>query len=359
VQGSILFRVEAGPAVGGGHLMRCLALAHAHADRGGSAVFVTTGEAPRLEERVGEDGFDVVHIDSVPGSPRDASRTLEIAEHTRASFIVADGYAFGIAHHKKLRSSGIPVAAMDDSVGRRAHCADLVVNQNLHARESDYRDRAAHTQLLLGSEYVLLRREFVRFTKWRRTIPTHGKRLLVTLGGSDPDNVTEGLIRALSNFGAVEATVVVGGANPHREELEALAIASSPNIRVRSDVRSMAALMARSDVAISSGGSTVWELAFMGLPSVVGAATAGEELVLEGLKSHGLFLPVGRFAGIQGDDVLHRAMELLGDVRARTAMSSRARAVVDGRGASRVLDVMEGIAASKATRRYDTRGALS
>jgi UDP-2,4-diacetamido-2,4,6-trideoxy-beta-L-altropyranose hydrolase len=354
----ILFRVEAGPKIGSGHLMRCLALAQAHADGGGSSIFVTTGEAPRLEERLGEDGFDVVHVDVAPGSPGDAARTLEIAARARPWFIVADGYSFGVGFHKRLRTGGTPVGALDDSVERRAHCADVVINQNLHASEDDYQERTAHTRLLLGAQYVLLRREFLRFSKWRRKNSPRAMRLLVTLGGSDPENVTEGIVRALAKIGSVEATVVVGGANPQREALERLALAGGSHIRVRADVRSMAGLMARSDAAISSAGSTVWELAFMGLPSVVGAATAGEERVLAGLAKYELFLGVGRFSGIPGDEVLGYAVDLLHHGDRRTAMSARARGLVDGQGAYRVLDVMRDVAASKAAGRHDVRGAV-
>jgi len=353
----IVFRVEAGPRIGAGHLMRCLALAEAHADRGGTATFVTTGQAPALEERLREEGFAVAQVGAPVGSYLDADATRTIAEKMRAACIVVDGYDFGAGHHERLRSSGIPLAAIDDSVQYRHHCADVVVNQNLHAQAAFYRDREPHTRLLLGAPYVLLRREFVKFVKWKRRIPMQGKRLMVTLGGSDPGNVTEGLVRALANSTGLDVTIVVGGANPRRDEIESVALRAGRHIRVRADVRSMAALMARSDVAISSGGSTVWELAFMGLPAIVGASTAGEELVLDGLKRHDLFCRVGQFADNPPAELVEKATQLLDDVKRRTSMSVASRNVVDGRGVDRVLDEIEQCARRERNETREAKGA--
>ncbi len=358
MRGPLVFRVEAGPAIGSGHLMRCLALAEAHADRNGSAIFVTTGQAPALEDRVSEGGFEVAHIEGPVGTVEDASSTLGIAERARADFVFVDGYDFGPTYHQKLRSTGPPLAVMDDGKERQSQVADLVINQNLHASEASYRGREAHTRLLLGVEHVLLRREFMRFSKWRRKVSAGANRLLVTLGGSDPENVTENVVRALAPHHTVDATVVVGGANPRLERLEALAASAGAHIRIRANVRSMAAIMSRSDVAISSGGSTVWELAFMGLPAIVGASTAVEELVLGGLKKNDVFCLAGRFAANRGESIVDEALALLGDTSRRTTMSTRARALIDGNGTSRVLDAMDEVLAARTGRRIDMRGAV-
>ena len=131
-----------------------------------------------------------------------------------------------------------------------------------------YANREAHTRLLLGTRYVLLRREFWPWRGWRREIPAVARKVLVTLGGGDPDNVTLKVIRALAQveIEGLEAVVVVGPANPHLEELQA-AVKDTPHpIRLESNVTNMPELMAWADVAITAGGSTCWETAFMGLP---------------------------------------------------------------------------------------------
>lgn len=57
--GSLCIRADAGPEQGIGHVMRCLALAQAWQDRGGTATFLTATQAPALHERIRREGFDL------------------------------------------------------------------------------------------------------------------------------------------------------------------------------------------------------------------------------------------------------------------------------------------------------------
>src|SRR5207249_1652332 len=96
-------------------------------------------------------------------------------------------------------------------------------------------------------------------------------KVLVTMGGSDPDNVTLKVIQALPQVEVqgLEATVVIGGTNPHYRELEAAILQLPLPIRLERNATNMPELMAWADIAVSAGGTTLWELAFMGLPNLV------------------------------------------------------------------------------------------
>ncbi|HBE44959.1 MAG TPA: hypothetical protein DDW17_05780 [Deltaproteobacteria bacterium] len=98
--------------------------------------------------------------------------------------------------------------------------ADILLNQNIYAPELNY-SCDEDTILLLGSRYVLLRKEFLKYKDFKRTIPKKAKNILVTLGGADPDNVTLKVIKALNLMGDpdIEVKVVVGPANPHIKSL--------------------------------------------------------------------------------------------------------------------------------------------
>ena len=138
-----------------------------------------------------------------------------------------DGYQFDAAYQKALTRRGPQVCwCLDDNGDAGYYWADLVLNQNIHAQADWYADRAPHTRLLLGTRYALLRREFLGLARLAtRDAPESAYKMLVTLGGSDPDNVTLKVLEALSLVPAerLEATVVIGGGNPHRASLEAAA----------------------------------------------------------------------------------------------------------------------------------------
>ncbi len=89
------------------------------------------------------------------------------------------------------------------------------------AKEQD-RNREAYTRLMLGSRYVMLRREFRAWRNWKRATRPIAQRLLITIGGSDPDGLTFRVIEALSKrmLPDIATTVLVGGSNPRRLELQ-------------------------------------------------------------------------------------------------------------------------------------------
>jgi UDP-2,4-diacetamido-2,4,6-trideoxy-beta-L-altropyranose hydrolase len=102
----------------------------------------------------------------------------------------------------------------------------------------------------------------------------------------------------------------------------------------------MSELMAWADVAVSSGGTTCWELAFMGLPSIVGQMAVAEELLVGGLRERGLFLHVGWFEQASALDVSESIERYLQDLELRGHMSHLGRQTIDGHGSSRVIEAM-------------------
>ena len=235
-------------------------------------------------------------MDAEPGSAADAAATLALARRLGASWIVVDGYQFGPDYQQWIKDGGARLLLLDDNGDAAPYAADIVLNQNLHAREELYADRAPQTQLLLGPRYALLRREFWPWRGRQRESPRTATKILVTLGGSDPDNVTQKVIDALALVPVtdLEAVVVVGGSNPHREQLAQAAERTAGRVRLQSNVTDMPALMAWADVAISAGGSTCWELAFMGLPSLLVILADNQRLVVEEMARAGAAISLGR-----------------------------------------------------------------
>jgi spore coat polysaccharide biosynthesis predicted glycosyltransferase SpsG len=129
----LVIRVDASTQMGTGHLMRCLALGQAWRDSGGHAIFAMAMEAPKLEMRLQAEGMEVIHLSARPGSDDDAIQTAHLARRRDASWIVADGYHFGANYQRTIKEAGLRLLFIDDD-GQAEHSADIVLNQNLHAR---------------------------------------------------------------------------------------------------------------------------------------------------------------------------------------------------------------------------------
>jgi UDP-2,4-diacetamido-2,4,6-trideoxy-beta-L-altropyranose hydrolase len=338
----LLFRTDANVSMGTGHVMRCLALAQAWQDAGGDAVFAMAEATPSIEARLRIEGAKLLRLQVAAGGADDAACTIDNAQREGAAWVVGDGYQFGPEYVPALQAGGLKVLQIDDNGEAGTYSADLVLNQNLHACEDLYRNRAAHTRLLLGTRYVLLRREFAFWRKRKFEIKGRARRVLLTMGGSDPDNVTERVLRFLLDEPDLELTIAVGGSNPHLVSIEKMAESAAGPVRLLKDVSNMPALMVWADLAVAGAGTTSWEMCMMGLPAALCVLAPNQENIAAELARTGAAVSlggIGRNGTREAASVLH---ELIGSETKRAKMSARGRALVDGRGAERAVAFLWG-----------------
>jgi UDP-2,4-diacetamido-2,4,6-trideoxy-beta-L-altropyranose hydrolase len=338
----LLIRADGDGEIGTGHIMRCLTLAQACVNSGGSVIFASTALPEHLLDRIEQWSDQIQRLDTESGSTTDAHRTIAYAEQYDADWIVVDGPHFDATYQQTLADTERQLLTIDDMGELKYYTADLVLNQNLHASKNMYSDRGSNTRLLLGPEYVLLRREFLEWREWSRDIPDTPNRVLITLGGSDPGNETQKIVRALDKIkNDVTARVIVGAENRHYEALTNSVESTDQQIELKCNVSNMAEQMVWADLAISSGGTTCWELAFMRLPTLVGTIAPIEEYLVEGLKDEGLFYHVGEFEETTDSQLAVRIEHSLDNPENLREMSNKAQRLVDGYGQDRVIESMK------------------
>ncbi len=338
---TLLIRADASTKIGTGHVMRCLALVQAWQETGGDACFVLVFHVPALEARLQAEGMRVVHLDAVqPGSEEDATATAVLAQQYQAEWIVVDGYHFDANYQQSLKAAGFRLLFIDDYGHTKHYYADVVLNQNIYAQPELYAHREPYTQLLLGTKYALLRREFWEWREWQRPFPAKARKILVTLGGSDPDNVTLTVIQALQqlSYDDLEAIILVGGQNPHYRELET-AVFQNDRIQLRQNATNMPELMAWADLAISAGGSTNWELSFMGLPALIISLAKNQSLIVQHLHDAGTAVSIGSHKSITIKTIKKELQPLVESWERREAMSQRANLLIDGCGSRRIANI--------------------
>ena len=340
---SLLVRADGNNQIGIGHVMRCLALAQAWQENGGEVHFVIDEGSIALESRLQDEGVNLYTISGVSGSASDENQTLAFADAINASWIVVDGYQFDTVYQKTLKQAGKQLLFVDDYGHADVYYADQLLNQNVYAARELYQNRADLTRLLLGTRYALLRREFWHWRKWQRNITHEARKILVTLGGSDPDNVALEVIQALRmlNIANLEVAVVVGSSNPHGQTLHETIEDRQDSFRLEQNVADMPALMAWADVAVSAGGSTCWELAFMGLPTIIITLAKNQEAVGPGLERVGAAISLGWHNDLTIQKIAETIDSLLRDFSKRVEISQNGKALVDGFGAPRVVQHMQ------------------
>ena len=334
-------RADASSAIGTGHVMRCLALSKAWQQSGGGVSWLTAESIPAIEDRLCRESFALNKTAAIPGSNEDAEQTIAQARLAHADWVVVDGYRFWPDYIGRLKSSGIRVLFLDDDGRFAFYPSDIVLNQNISAKAVMYERRAPDTRLLLGSEYVLLRPEFLGERSGREH-PKIARKILVTMGGSDPGNITHQVLSVFALLGCdFQAKVVVGGGNSRFEELLAFTHKLGAHVELLPSQDNMAPLMRWADLAISGAGGTCWELAYTGLPAIVIALSNDQQGIAQGLADRGISINLGWHANLSQDQIINVLEDLLRNLKLRTAMGERGQALIDGRGATRVVQFLQ------------------
>ncbi|MBW1697336.1 MAG: UDP-2,4-diacetamido-2,4,6-trideoxy-beta-L-altropyranose hydrolase [Deltaproteobacteria bacterium] len=336
----LIIRADASTRIGTGHLMRCLALGQAWKDAGAEVIFITSCDNESLLQRLRNEQFQIVMVKYPYPDPADWEITLRILSKHPDAWVVLDGYHFNSEYQRKVKEIGHnKLLVIDDMAHLDHYYADIVLNLNLHGEELSY-SREAYTRLLLGTRYVLIRREFLKWREWKREIPEVARKVLVTMGGGDPDNVTLKVIRAMNRLKLrdLEVKVAIGPSNPHMASFKEAVNHSPFTIHLLPDVKNMPKLMAWADLAVSAAGSTCWELTFMGLPAVVLELAENQQGIAVGLDKAGVALCLGWHTEVSIAQIENRLSRLLEDRILRLQMSQQGQILVDGMGTDRVVE---------------------
>ncbi|HTF89955.1 MAG TPA: UDP-2,4-diacetamido-2,4,6-trideoxy-beta-L-altropyranose hydrolase [Planctomycetota bacterium] len=337
----LLLRADASESIGTGHVMRSLAIAQAWKRAGGTASFAMSCCPPTLCERLREEGVEIVSLQAGRATLADATETAERARALGARWVVLDGYDFDETYQSSLRKSGLSTLLVDDEALAQRFTADLLLNQNAYATADLYAHKAHGARLALGGRYALLRDEFEPWRLWRREIPERARRILITTGGSDPTNAAGEILRGIEHLAdrSLELQLVIGSAAAHREALERQAAALGARGVI--DARNMPELMAWADIAITAAGSTCWEMAFMGTPALTLVIADNQQRIATCLCERGAARSLGRSRDCDPAKIADALASLLGDRLARATLSRAGRRLIDGRGASRVVALLQ------------------
>lgn len=324
--------------------MRMIALAQAWQDeKNGDVIFISTEINEDLVRRLKKESFELQRIAGYPGTKQDLEETCKVISRFggREQIIAVDGYKFSADFQLGLMKAGYRSLFMDDYGHCEYYHADWILNQNISAREELYAKRAAYTQPLLGTQFALLRREFLQHARHPKTIPKTASKVLVTLGGADPCNVTSKVVTALAGL-SLELKVIAGGSNSNLSDLRKtieIATFQSASIELIVSPSDMSDLMKWADLAVAAGGSTAWELAFMGVPSLYFVLAKNQHSIAKDLDKKELGICL---AGLSEDpDVARLTKEvskLSTDFKKRKKLSENCRNAVDGYGSRRVVE---------------------
>ena len=327
-----VLRADASGLIGVGHVMRSLALGEALLDAGFDVVLASVELPAGMREEARKCGISVVDLQCEPFGSADALATLSL----NGAVLVVDGYKFEREFFAELENRATNFVVIDDNVETKALAPSVVINQNPHATAEMYAHLSGNPKLLLGFQYALLRREVREATKLS-VVPVAGK-VFVAIGGSDFLKLTSPIVDGLKDLD-IELCVAVGPTNSQRKQIENVVL-SLPRARVIHQADYITEL-ASSSLAILAAGSSLWEAAALGVPSI-GLIVADNQIGASvGAEHCGISLSLDVRSGLHKESIVSNVENLLTTTNGALAkMATATRSEVDEFGSMRVLQAI-------------------
>lgn len=356
---NILFRCDSSAGSGYGHIMRCLSLAQCLHNNGAAISFVCRLLPGNLTNHIASHGFCVYEIPdsnmavrntfskkqghdalATGESPRamnqkkDFEHTVEaLPRETTWDWLVVDHYELDLVWESRMRPVVKHILAIDD-LGREHDC-DLLLDQNetnpLHSQYT-----CSSSPLLLGPHFALLRPEFQQF----RDISLSRKngrleRVLISMGGTDPENETAKVLSGLQMVGTEtwKVDVIIGSGCQNRASVEQ-SCQELPNTQLHIQTPFMAELMSRADVAVTACGSTTWECCCLGLPALVAVHSNDQRAIAQSIAQKGAHIFLGDASHLTPEHYASAFERLTPDTL--RSLSNASRSMCDGLGTERV-----------------------
>lgn len=323
----IAIRVDGNSEIGFGHLMRMKALAREFSKLGAEVIFLS-----RNPENV--EGYRTLQLDCQTCDEEDLL-IEDMLIKTQAEMLIIDSYDYTPERLDRAGQLDLVSVYVDD-LNRYPFNTDLVVNGNLYAPGLHYRGRA---KLFLGTKYLLMREEFARASL--RSLNPNVEQVLITCGAADRENITPGMLRVLKSYKHFEDLhwhVAIGPVFQNTAEIEALARDCS-NVSLHHNPV-MRKLMSFCDISISAAGSTTYELAACGVPSLLVIVADNQVRLAQEAQQQGLAFNLGWHHELDTTRLYSALDRLLHNPALRETMSRRGQESIDGRGAQRVANTL-------------------
>ncbi|MFA6082399.1 MAG: UDP-2,4-diacetamido-2,4,6-trideoxy-beta-L-altropyranose hydrolase [Patescibacteria group bacterium] len=316
---------EGGGDIGYGHLMRCLSLCQAFAEKNIAPVMLIDSDGAKVK------------LNQFPNAEMLAwHKNLDLLyNHIKdADVVIVDSLLAPESLWTDIHNYCKVAVLLDDFI-RRKHVKGVVVDWTVLADQKFYQEQNHDVTYLLGTKYTALRQEFWDIPP-KQISPTL-TNILVTFGGSDVANMTPLVVELLkSHYPHADVKVIIGPGFTNLKEIEGLAYLSCELI-MQPSASEMVKLMLWADVCISAGGQTFYELARVGTPTIGVQVADNQRDDVSGWTATGFL----QFAGEADDPNIKQEianqLDHLANFELREKVSKIGQTQIDGQGARRLV----------------------
>lgn len=326
------FLASGGGRHGLGHVYRSLAIAkglstHSHYD-----IRFSANSDDSVQDLLAKSGF---------AFGQRGSGNIDSMDFPQADLWVVDVPEFGAGYIKRLRQAwpGTRIIALEFS-DYGSDCPDAIINL---FDQKPAEPRPPHwVKYHEGLEYGIIREEFAPYQTHVSSTMARSN-VLVCFGSSDVRDCTANVIEASSWIKETGTSyeVVLGPNVQGRENILTKIDRSPAAIRVHSSPSNLPEIMAGCGLAVCAGGTTMMELAFLGVPAVIIAQTSVEDRLAKLLATKGCATVLDNSHGNDPRKIAETLENLLSDPDRLREMRKHGQRTIDGLGVTRILGVIE------------------
>jgi UDP-2,4-diacetamido-2,4,6-trideoxy-beta-L-altropyranose hydrolase len=328
---NLTFRVDGNRELGMGHVSRCLVLARALKALQGipSIRFITL--FPQGRRMIESSDFPVIQIDS--------QTPQKILTHIDdESILVTDFLDTDLEFIQRLRPHVKYTVCIDNNVIPKVIPADILINANVFNWQEEMIVDGTHC--FFGPKYMPLREEFeYAKRKSHSIIQKQVNNLLVLFGGTDPKESTRVVLDALAPLPLSIAIKAVFGPGYTGDIDKLTHIYKQGNISIIRKPDNLHKLMEMADIAITAAGITLYELAYLGIPSIVLPQAEHQEGIASAFERAGACIRLR----MEPDNnlIYETTIGLIESIDKRRNLSDGGKALVDGKGRQRIVDIIK------------------
>lgn len=284
---NILIRADSSSYIGTGHIMRNLVLAKQFSKD--QIIFATQDLEGNINHKIKESNYNIEILNN-----NNFEELNKLIKKLNIDMIIIDHYEINYNFEKKLKeqNSKLKIFVFDDTYEK--HYCDILLNHNIYADEKKYRNLVPKDcELKCGTNYTLLREEFLEAKKQKQTIKKENrlKTLFIAMGGTDHKNLN---ITILKNIKIVckkniKVNLVTTTANRNLEKLKRYC-KDKEWINLHINSKEVANLMNQSDFAIITPSVTANEAYFLNLPFIAIKTAKNQKQMYKFLKRNNYFI---------------------------------------------------------------------
>jgi len=314
---------KTGFSTGMGHVYRQARLGKLLRSRGMDIQFFITDHPPSIKLLHGEKFFP-----KTVGEEEELLRRMD----TNFDLVILDIQDTKKEFISALRKRSRKVMSFED-LGEGKNLVDLLVDCNIEPGEAQGVPQGVAT--LFGLPYSVLAEEFGLYHQRKKVFSKILKSLLVTMGGTDPNNLTLKLAKYFLQLNKQPIiTFVVGPGFKGTEILKDLT-APMPSFQILSNAGNMAELLFNHEAVFCSGGVTLHESLAVGTPAFVINQVVPQQEKCRPLEKLGAAVDLGLAKDFDPKKISH-ILDVTQDQL--ETMSRKGKELVDGKGIYRVAD---------------------